>query len=226
MRWIVSLVIVVGLCVPLSAYGSPSRPDAVLSSIVDEALAQTSVHWTQDVFNGRGHRRWISDVNTRSGKQWGYFDFPFAGGKVQEWLVNGVVYIRGNAAGLRDAIPLNKAQAARGAGKWILIPRRDAFYGETSDGLTLASIVGDETASGDLKVVKTTVDGTRLIAVQEQGGWEASLAAPASGAPLPLTFDEVLEPGVTLHGTFSKWNAAVKVVAPARSTPISKVRSG
>ncbi|HEY2353655.1 MAG TPA: hypothetical protein VGH79_01985 [Gaiellaceae bacterium] len=231
MRRIVILAIVLGIAVVLPASGSssPRTAKVVLRSMRHAALAQTSVHWGQNLFVvGKWHRRWISDVGTDSGYQVGILTSPVVGGKVREMLVDNTVYIKGNAAGLEDATDLSADQATPYEGQWISVPQDDELYPELSDGLTLRSIVDDETPYGPLKLVTRTVNGKLFLVVRarpEDGRYfAASLAAPAKGKPLPARYQERRGRHEWLLGSFTNWNEPITVTAPETSVPIATVR--
>jgi hypothetical protein len=233
MRRIVPLAVALGIALSVVASGSSSAltPEGVLRAMRQAALAKTSVHWEQHYFKtGKWQRRWISDVGTESGKQIGILGFPIVGGKVHEELIDNTVYIEGNAAGLQDAIALTEDQATTYENQWISIPSDDSLYPETSDGLTLRSIVDDETPYSyfhGLKLVKKMVDGTLYLVVQSKEDFRASLSTLAKGGGrLPVLFQEHFGNHIRLTGTFRDWNETVDVEAPATSVPIATVRGG
>lgn len=126
-----------------------------------------------------------------------------------------------------------------------LDPKRDRLYHRVSDGLTLASSVGDflpdtymslhscpgpERCLGggwDFRPKKrkfVILDGAvsygRVLGVDGE-----TLSTRTSGVRLPIAFEAHSDgEGPYISGRFSKWNELVQVRAPERATPIATVR--
>ncbi len=249
MRRIVPLAIVLTCSASLSGCGSSSllaqSPRAVRSSITAAALAQKSVHWTEDACSCMsGSERIVSDVTAEGGVQ-----------RITRWprekleirLVAGTVYVRGNRRGISDELNLTPTQAKRYAGRWISIPKSDKLYAQEASEVTLPSIVHDFTphAASDSKLVVVPYLGptgtagptgaprvkhhrgrTDLVELRQVGSGVVitSLTAHAAGEPLPAVWTNQW-PGGGVSGRFSKWNEPVHVHAPATSTPVATVRA-
>ena len=219
-------MLVVALCALLSACGlsSPSRAASADASIIAAALAQKSVHWTES--QNLCHVRWTADVTADSGAQRVTIG-ACAKGSVEMRLVDDVVYVRGNPAGLESEYTtyLTEAQARRYAGRWIAIPKGSQLYGVAADGLKLASIVHDvDPRDYNLKVVRTP-RVTRVLGFDDghPPGPSVTLSAQATGDPLPVAMTGSGCVQCMYSGGFSRWNEPVHVQAPARSTPIATV---
>jgi hypothetical protein len=184
----------------LSACGSGSRPSAkdVRASLVAAALGQKSVHYEKDIeVDMDGTTTIVADVTADSGAA--QVVSP-EDGVVEIRLVNGTVYINGDAAALQYYVPnLPLAEANGYSGKWISIPKGDPLYAYVSDGLTLASILGD--VRSDL--------------------------LPKRDKQLPTGFSREINPSgefTLASGTFNNWNEPVHVQPPTGSTPIASIR--
>jgi hypothetical protein len=226
MRRIVTLAFVVALCAPLSACGSSSpqvKAERTLDRVVATALAQKSVHMTASD-SLPCSARWTSDLEAGSGTErltTTRCNGHKGGGTAQLVLVDGVVYVRGNPAGLEyTLIYPTKAQARRYAGRWISIPKSSPVGDQMAGILTLRSMV--RTASPqvhrlNLKVVRKR--GTHLLVLSSED--YGILSARADGDPLPVAFGQCADCGYSW--SFSKWNEPVHVHAPAHSTPMATV---
>lgn len=237
-RWLVislGLLLLVGGTATALTLRSPGpsplvSPKGGLGSAVTAALAQQSVHWTESGGEDmRGAFRLTSDVTASSGEQ--RLTILPRGASADIRLVNGALYVEGSPLGLQWTLGLTEAQAARYAGRWILIARSDDVYARTTNGLTLGSLVHDTTSpdlgnSGKPKVITGTCTGPGSVSskMEKDGGSYVSLSMQASGARLPDAVAVNFGPGTWFDGCFSNWNKPVSVLAPTHSVPIATVR--
>ncbi|HEY2353658.1 MAG TPA: hypothetical protein VGH79_02000 [Gaiellaceae bacterium] len=225
MRRIVALAIALSAVASSSACGSssrpPSTPKTALASIVAAALAQTSVHWTEEGDGLAGRGTSTADVTASSGAE--TIDHLHGRrGSVRIRLVDDTVYVNGDSDGLAVLLGITPAHAKANAGEWISIPKDDKHYARLADGLTLASVIHTNLPTGKLKLVGTAPHATRIVGIGGTSWMTSSLTARATGAPLPIAFSHSASM-VGSHGSFSKWNEPVHVEAPATSTPIAIV---
>lgn len=205
-------------------------PSALRARIIAAAKAQSSVHWEQKGIFGRSLVSYVTDSGTTEGIQQATFKIGKATAHLTIEVIDKADYAKGNAAGLELVVGLTKAQATKYAGQWISITSDDKAYAPTSQAVTLPSLVPTLSPRGHLAQAAAKLHGQKVVAVRGTFGKGKKktvevLVAPATGKPLPLEFD-VATPGMQslVHTTFSKWNEAVSVTAPASSTPIATVR--
>ena len=231
MSRIVTLVLVTAVAVATAAVAlAATSPKAFRASVVRAALAQKSVRWVEHDQAGNVVVASSADVNGNSGSQWLTVQLGKQSGTIHIIFINGIAYVQGQALGLEVNLGLTSAQATHYAGKWIAVTKGDKAYASTADGLTLASIVHDVTPRGPLELVKKTLHGKRVFALEAVGGPEQApvfrvLVAPGRGKWLPIEASSINPArALSTHTEFGKWNEPVNVHAPSSSTPIATVR--
>jgi hypothetical protein len=144
-------------------------------------------------------------------------------------LVDGVGYLRANAAALAELFP-NKAVSGL-AGRWIATHPGNPGYEDVTDGMTLATALPEFTPTGTLTSTgPQTVDGQAVIGVKGVAppnigipeGQPAILYVMATGQPLPVSFQAGAGTDREI-ATFSQWGEVVNPVAPAHAVPITSV---
>jgi len=212
------------------AYAAQS-PKALQASIVAAVRAQRSVHWSATEVIGGLALKTGTDAARTGGVQHVTFAVGNQEGHIRIVAAGGVAYVQGDALGLRLNLNLTQPQATKYAGQWISIPKSDKASKSTVDGDTMATVAHDLVPHGRLSLVSGKLHGARVIGVRGISGKGKKKVAEAvlvhaHGKPLPIE-EDIFAPGKSAlgHTTFSKWNEAVKVTAPASSTPIATVRA-
>jgi hypothetical protein len=240
---IVKLVLVLAICVPLSACGSssstttttpssPSAPRAKLIAMRSAARSQQSVHYVSES-SAPGHKiEIVADAGETEGTQQVTITDHSQTGHVTTLVSGDAAYLRGDAFGMRAYFGFTKAQATKYAGKWISVPSSNPGYATISGDLTFPSFVShlfppmtnlSLVPRGSLTGVRGTVHGQAGVTVT------ATVFAPAHGKPLPAKQTATssghlghLGAGVV---TMSDWNEPVHVSAPANAVPITSIKT-
>ena len=239
MRRILTPVIVLAVCVPLSACGSSSPPKpttttslqsaprAKLAAMRSAAQSQHSVHWVQSS-SAPGHKiQIVADVGEKEGMQQITITDHGQTGHVSTLVSGDAAYMRGDALGMRLYYGFSKANATKYAGKWISVPSSNPGYPTVSTFLTFPSFIShlflpvtnpSLVPRGSLIGVRGTVHGQAGVTVT------ATVFAPAHGKPLPVkqtaASSSHLGAGMV---TMSDWNEPVHVSAPANAVPITSI---
>lgn len=227
---LLALVLAVASGVIAAVAVAAASPKVFRSSVIRAALAQKSLRWVEHDYAGHVVVTSSADVNANSGTQFLTVQNGKQSGTIHIVFVNGIAYVQGEAFGLAVNLGLTSAQATQYAGEWISVTKGDKAYAATADGLTLASIVHDITPHGSLELVKKSLHGKRVLALEGLSGPQQArvfhvLVAPPRGKQLPIEASSI-DPARALftHTDFSKWNESVNVQAPSGATPIATVR--
>lgn len=215
---------------PASASASLAAlpPAQILSKALAAAGAAGSVHFT--VAGKSGSTGSTDDQNASSDE--GTQASSYTNGASATFrLVDGVGYMRANAAALSQFFP--GKLVSQFAGRWIAARPGDPGYADITDGMTLGSALTEFTPTGTLTSTgPRTVDGKAVIGVKGVAaantgvpqGLPAILYVMAAGQPLPVSYQAGA--GADQEATtFSRWGETVRTVAPANPVPITSVMS-
>ena len=150
-------------------------------------------------------------------------------------LIDGVDYVRADAAALQGFFQATLPQAEQADGRWISLHPGEKLgtstYDDVTAGITLSSVATELQLSGTLsKTPATTVAGQPVIGVQAP--LPASDGAPAAKTVLYVTDNSALRPvryelvggGKTENEiSFSRWGEPLKLTAPASAIPASSL---
>jgi hypothetical protein len=141
-------------------------------------------------------------------------------------VVANVAYIRGDAATLRSYMGFTAADAGKYAGRWLSIKPSQARFKPVAEAVRLLSTIGELampppfTVTPPATVAGQPVKGVRASFTRSGQKVVETLYVRASGSPLPVEQVAAATNGVGLTTTFSRWNEAVRVAAPAGATPL------
>jgi len=227
-RLTVTLAIVLALCAPLSAFGSPSTasPKAELSAMRSAARDQNSVHYVS-VSTSPGRKiRIVADVGISKGIQRITVTDHGRTGPATAMVRGRVAFIRGNAFTMAAYFGFKKAQVKKYAGKWISVPSTYVGFASVSADVTFPSFL---TRLFPLRTKLSLVTAGGLIGVhgtvhtQGQVAGTATIFAPAHGKPLPVKQTAASSGHTNGVVTMSHWNEAVNIMTPENAVPITKV---
>jgi hypothetical protein len=157
-----------------------------------------------------------------------------AGARWEALVVNGKVFISGDAKGLEDE-GFPSSVAVTYANKWISIAPTDSPYKSVIAELALYPALEDLSPTGKLTLTApTTLDGRRVIGVR--GSVRTSKGSTAKGTVIlyvsttsptvPVAYSATAsDQGQTAveTGTFSDWGEVVHFTAPTQSVAFSKI---
>jgi hypothetical protein len=195
-------------------------PAQLVSSSLKAARAEHSVHYLGTAAAGSISSTTVGDAATGSGVQ--YITYRASGhtGHMTVRVVASTAYVKGDAFALASYLGVSAAQAAKYAGRWILIPHTSSMFKSVAEAVRLGSTIDELALSSPLATVGTsTRDGHRVIGIrgrQMQGGvtGTATLYVDAAGAHLPVE-EAGSEGPLHVSVVFSKWNERVTVTAPS-----------
>ncbi len=137
--------------------------------------------------------------------------------------VGGYVYITGSPAFYRHFAGPAAAQLLQG--KWLKAPAASGNFASLGSLTNLRKLL-DSTLSSHGSLSKSgtsTIEGQQVIAIDDltRGG---TLYVAAAGTPYPIE----IKKGGTGGGkvVFNRWNAPVKLVAPANAVDLGQLESG
>jgi hypothetical protein len=201
-------------------------PVQLYTSSLAAARAQHSVHYVAaTVFPGRAvtivgdaaRDRGIQRITVRQGAQTGH---------VTVIVVANVAYVRGDAPTLQSYMGFTAADATRYGGRWLSIRPSQARFKPVAEAVRLVSTIGELampppfTATPPATVAGQRVKGVRATFTRSGQKLVETLYVRASGSPLPVEQVAATTSGVGLSTTFSRWNEAVRVAAPAGAIPL------
>jgi hypothetical protein len=209
-----------------SVVGLP--PAQMLTKALAAATAAGSMHFTVTQRSSSSSSTDDQNASLDSGTQ----ELTYSSGASATFrLVDGVAYLRANAAALAELFP-NKAVSGL-AGRWIVTHPGNPGYEDVTDGMTLATALPEFTPTGTLTSTgPQTVDGKAVVGVKGvtppdigiPEGQPAILYVLATGKPLLVSFQAGAGADQETV-TFSQWGEAVAPVAPANPVPITSVMS-
>ena len=140
-------------------------------------------------------------------------------------VLNGKVYLTGNAAGFNQFFGFSKTGASAAVGKWVSVPRTSKFYQALSFRLTMGTAVQYLALGRSLQpLAPTRVRGWAVNAVRETGKTNGvnlveTVYIRAKGTPLPV---EVLLSigGFPATIVYSNWGRPPKASVPHKSVPL------
>ena len=188
-------------------------------------------------------KRWAHlDVTTRShsdvvvfsqdsGPTSGHQVITINGAHAEALVVGGVAYARADAAAVTSFLGFPASQVQRLAGHWISLVSTDAGYQTVSQGVTLASALGEETIASPEKVgAPTVLYGAGAVpisfTVAPTGGGPSgtgTLYISTGPATLPIELDVVGSDGSKTNARFSAWGAVAPLTAPSGAIPAATV---
>jgi hypothetical protein len=201
-------------------------PAQLVSSSLKAAHAQHSVHYVGTASAPSIGSTTVGDAAADRGVQYVTYRAGGHTGHVTVRVVANTAYIKGDAFALTSYVGFSAAQAAKYAGKWVLIPHTSSAFKSVAAAVRLGSNIDELQLSPPFtKLGTSTMQGQRVIGIrgrETQNGITATatLYVRAAGAPLPVS--EVATEG-TIHASvvFSKWNERVTVSAPSGAVTLS-----
>ena len=197
---------------PTGPNGIASLPAAAaLSKVSAAAAAQTSVHITGTVAQGRK----TLGLDVHAGVSSGYGQLQIGGGRVLLRLTGGTIYLNGDAKGLMG-LGFPKAAATSSANKWL---------GAQASATSLSALLSFNdlvksivTPNGTVVAGRTTtVNGVRVYTLVDQTKGGGTLYVATIGEPLPV---QIVNAKPHERLSFSEWNAPVSVSPPPHVVPV------
>jgi hypothetical protein len=186
-------------------------PSAALSKVSAAAAAQTSVHITGTVAQGKD----TLGLDVQAGLTSGQGELRVGGGEVQLRLVNGTIYLNGDVKGL-VALGFPKQTATASANKWI---GAQASATSLSALLSFSDLVKSiVTPHGTVVAGRTTtVNGVSVYTLVDKTKDGGTLYIATTGEPLPV---QVVNAKPHEKLSFSEWSAPISVTPPAKVIPV------
>ena len=158
------------------------------------------------------------------------------GAPLQVELVDGNIYVTGNAIALESALEITATQATPAANKWILVKPTDAPFQDVAGTLTVSSTLDEFTPKGKLHLGREQkVHGTKVIPITGTPSslskgtvGNASLLVRATSPHLPVAGTLVLASKsgrLNEVAAFTEWGAKVSLSPPADPLPFTTVLS-
>lgn len=218
--------------VPTAAPGASAQARALYQQALAATRAAKGVHYVA-VTSGGGNQKTTGDAGASSGTQDITVTSSFGAEQFTLYLVNDVVYFKGNVPAEEDQVGLSPGDAQRLSGQWITVVRGDGPYTVLQPGITTA----DQAAEMPLVAMSTqqvTDDGRQATRIS--GSVPASGDVPAGTAYMdvdpsthqPISYVSKVTAGsltVTATTTFSKWGSAPSVSAPSSPTAWSSLKA-
>jgi hypothetical protein len=140
-------------------------------------------------------------------------------------VLDGKVYLTGNAAGFNQFFGFSKAGASAAVGKWVSVPRASKYYQALSFRLTMGTAVQYLALGRSLEsLAPTRVRGLAVNAVRETGKTNGvslveTVYIRAKGAPLPV--EALLSiGGFPATIVYTNWGRPPRAVPPRKSVPL------
>jgi hypothetical protein len=219
--------VIAGLVLNTSAVAAANgSPAAKLAAALGAANAESSVRC---VSTATASGELATTITTASHSEGSQTVSLSAGASVTLDLVNDVVYMKGNEAGLYFLQNLTKSAATKEAGQWIAVPPSSSVFASFATGLTVATTFAEFEMSGTVvSVAETTLDGIRVSGLRGMSKPYAGFAATpetiyvaSTGRPLPVK--ATLGTGVsTITTVFSAWGKPISVPRPPHALQLQK----
>ena len=200
-------------------------PAQLVSSSLKAARAQHSVHYVGTASVGNISSTTVGDAAADRGVQYVTYRAGGHTGHVTVRVVANTAYVKGDAFALTSYVGFSAAQAAKYAGKWVLIPQTSSAFKSVAQAVRLGSNIDELQLSPPFtKLGTSTMQGQRVIGIrgrETQNGITATatLYVRAAGTPLPVS-EVATEGAIHASVVFSKWNERVAVTAPAGAVPL------
>ena len=201
-------------------------PAELVSSSLKAAHAQHSVHYVGTASAGSIGSTTVGDAAADRGVQYVTYRAGGHTGHVTVRVVENTAYIKGDAFALTSYVGFSAAQAAKYAGKWVLIPHTSSAFKSVAAAVRLGSNIDELQLSPPFtKLGTSTMQGQRVIGIrgrETQNGFTATatLYVRAAGPPLPVS-EVATEGTIRASVVFSKWNERVTVSAPSGAVTLS-----
>ena len=223
-RFVLVAALALAAAVPAAA-GTAKTPVQLYTGALTAARAQHSAHYIAvSSFGGRtvtivgdaARDRGIQKITVKQGTQVGH---------VTVTVVSNIAYVRGDAATLKSYMGFTPADATKYGGRWLSIKPSQPRFAPVAEAVRLLSTINELQMPPPFTTLPTTtVAGQRVNGVRSkftQAGHDVTetLYVRASGPPLPVR-QVATATGIAVSTTFSRWNEAVHVTAPAHATPL------
>lgn len=193
-------------------------PSALYHAALAAAASQRSVH-VQGTFGGSGHRVALNDDDASTS---GIQRITADGHHAEVRVVGSATYFRADDSALHGYFGLSSSLVKRYHGRWVKLVHGNDNYDAVTAAITLSSALKEVVVQPPFSAVPTkVVDGVPSVGIR------GHLTAPgstitasvvlwvATAAPhLPVAYDATAA-GLTDSMTFTRWNEAVTVKAPA-----------
>jgi hypothetical protein len=199
-------------------------PKQILTQTLASARSAGSLHYDEQVTVSSVTVDAVGDAQLTVGRQ----SASGSNGAVMDELVlPGATYIRGNAAALTGFLGMKARKASRYANRWLVLHASDANYQQITQGIAGDSLLSSVIPVGSLTKAKPQkigsqsvigVVGTAPASSDLPAGSEAELWVATTGKPLPVAAEELGTDGDKIELTFTRslWGEKVTgVAAPA-----------
>ena len=218
------LAALLGGAVVLAAPAAASvSPDRLLSSALDNARAQRSVHYVSTASSPTAGVRMVCDAARDRGIQRITFHKAGKTGHATVLVVANTAYIRANQFALFNYFGFSASAAKRYTGRWLKIPSNSPSYPTVSLAVRLNSMLGELVLPKPLhRLPQSTVEGQRVIGFRNSSpvsGHPANRTLYVRAAGLRLPVAEMTQGGGSQASvSLSNWNERVRVSAPRDAT--------
>ncbi|HET9058960.1 MAG TPA: hypothetical protein VFN61_03495 [Acidimicrobiales bacterium] len=143
-------------------------------------------------------------------------------------VLDGKVYISGNALGLAQYDNFNTTSAKTEANRWIAVPRSSQYFGAFSINLTMESALQELYVGNKFALLKpTTVKGLAVNAVRESVSRNGTTVNEtvfirAHGVPLPVEVILSVN-GIAGSIVYSGWGKPPSAHAPKSAVPFKSM---
>jgi hypothetical protein len=200
-------------------------PDHVLSSALDNARTQHSVHYVTTASSATVDVRMVCDAARDRGIQRITFHKAGQTGQATVLVVAKVAYLRGDQFALINYFGFSASVAKRHAGRWLKIASSSPSYATVSAAVRLNSMLKELALAKPLtRLPQSTVEGQRVIGLRNSSVSSGhrvtrTIYVRAAGRRLPVA--ESTQGGDSQSRvTLSSWNERVGVSAPRDATPL------
>jgi hypothetical protein len=202
-------------------------PQGLISSAMNAFVSQRAVDWTYHLSAfGRTYAERV-DAGAKDGVE---ADTVTVGGSIGgsigrvSLILDGKLYIEGDATGLAQDAGFTAAAAQNEANKWIAVPKSSPEF-SLSGGMTVPTAVNQLYIGGKIKTLPPTkIDGQAVLAVNEttkSNGFTISetVYIKATGVPLPLEVVQNIE-GLQAKIVYGPWDKPPAAFVPQGSVAI------
>jgi hypothetical protein len=203
---------VVGVGASAAASGSPA---ARLHAAIAQGERQRSVHYVSRWSTSTTSVSMVGDAGRTAGIQRITYTKNGKSGHVTVLVVADTAYVRGDAFTLENYLGFSAAEAAKAAGKWLLLPHTEQGFASIAAGVRLSSTLAQLELQGPVTAVKGSRGeaGFRGLHAYTGSRVRETVYAHAAGSRLPVEL--VVGGAQPAKLTFSRWNEALHLSAPA-----------